>query len=370
MNHVNHLSLCAGVGGIDLGLRSVIEGFRTVALVEREAFCIANLASQIEAGGLDTCPIFTDLVRFPWGRFTGVVDVVSGGFPCQPFSHAGKRDGVEDERHLWPHIKEGVSILGNGICFFENVDGIASAKSPGYHSVLHHVLCDLEEMGFTTTAGCFTAEEVGAPHLRKRWFILGVKDPHSGRYPCIRDMADTNNTRGHTQEYGTMPPDWSEGSGVGEGVTLTKPTGLGDIEVAHPRCDLEATRGECETTSSGGDRSGDVETGSGRDVGSGHCSCAGETPSMADTDNTRLGEQRGAGTTKEEHSSFERRGFPSPPGRFQYEWEPSRTTEPGIRGGSNGVSTRVDRLRAMGNAVVPQTAAKAFSTLWHRIQNA
>lgn len=369
MNHVNHLSLCAGVGGIDLGLRSVIEGLRTVALVEREAFCIANLASQIEAGGLDACPVFTDLVRFPWGKFSGLVDIVSGGFPCQPFSHAGKRDGVEDERHLWPYIRDGVSVLGNGICFFENVDGIASAKSPGYHSVLHHVLCDLEEMGFTPTAGCFTAEEVGAPHLRKRWFILGVKDPHSGRYPCVRDMAHTDNAGGHSSEYGTMPRDWATSAGIGQDIPLIEPSGLGDAQVADSGCDVEATRGERQATSSGGYGGGDVEERGRCDAGSGHCGCSRETPSMADTDNAGLREQRGSGTTEPEHTTFECRGFPSPPGRFQYDWEPPRTTQPRVRGGSNGVSTRVDRLRAMGNAVVPQTAAKAFSTLWYRIQN-
>ena len=157
----NHLSLCAGIGGIDLGLRRVVRGLRTVAMVEREGFCVSHLASKMEAGDLDTCPIYPDLLRFPWDKYRGLVDIVSGGFPCQPFSHAGNRKATEDSRHLWPHIKAGVSVLQPSFCFFENVDGIASAKSPGYHSVLHHVLSDLEEMGFNATAGQFSAEEVG-----------------------------------------------------------------------------------------------------------------------------------------------------------------------------------------------------------------
>jgi DNA (cytosine-5)-methyltransferase 1 len=260
----NHLSLCAGIGGIDLGLRRVVRGLRTVAMVEREGFCVSHLASKMEAGELDPCPIYPDLLRFPWEKYRGLVDIVSGGFPCQPFSQAGSRKATEDSRHLWPHIKAGVSVLRPSFCFFENVDGIASAKSPGYHSVLHHVLSDLEEMGFRATAGQFSAEEVGAPHLRKRWFILAHSD--SERLERVREC--------HAAEG------WEE------------PTGYG---------------GSC----------GQV--------------------------------------------------WPSRPGEQQKKWEPPRTTQPGLGGHVDGVSNRVDRLRALGNVVVPQVAATAFSTLYHQL---
>ena len=171
-----HFSLFAGIGGIDLGLRSVIEGLRTVGYVEGEAFCIAHLVAKMEAGELDPAPIFSSFGEVDFRRFSGSVDIVSGGFPCQPFSTAGKREGVEDPRHLWPGIVQALRILRPQVAFFENVDGIASAKSPGFHSVLHHVLCDLESLGFRATAGSYSAEEVGAPHRRKRWFILAVAD--------------------------------------------------------------------------------------------------------------------------------------------------------------------------------------------------
>ena len=172
-----HFSLFAGIGGIDLGLRSVVEGLRTIGYVEGEAFCIAHLVAQMEAGKLDPAPIFPSFGEVNFRRFSGSVDIVSGGFPCQPFSQAGKREGVEDPRHLWPGIVRALEILRPQVAFFENVDGIASAKSPGYYSVLHHVLSDLEGLGFRATAGCYSAEEVGAPHRRKRWFILAIRDP-------------------------------------------------------------------------------------------------------------------------------------------------------------------------------------------------
>ena len=176
-----HFSLFTGIGGIDLGLRSVIEGIRTVGYVEGEAFCIAHLVAKMEAGELDPAPIFSSFGEVDFRRFSGSVDIVSGGFPCQPFSTAGKREGVEDPRHLWPGIVQALRILRPQVAFFENVDGIASAKSPGFHSVLHHVLCDLESLGFRATAASYSAEEVGAPHRRKRWFILAVADAERER---------------------------------------------------------------------------------------------------------------------------------------------------------------------------------------------
>lgn len=300
----NHLSLCAGIGGIDLGLRRVVRGLRTVAMVEREGFCVSHLASKMEAGELDPCPIYPDLLRFPWDKYRGLVDIVSGGFPCQPFSQAGSRKATEDSRHLWPYIKAGVSVLRPSLCFFENVDGIASAKSPGYHSVLHHVLCDLEEMGFRATAGQFSAEEVGAPHLRKRWFILGMENPID------------NGVEEH---------------GHGESDSTVKPS-----EMAHSRCNDASSRGKCEAASEGsGEWYG--QSGSRCDAGPGH-------------------------------SETSRQTWPARPGENQKQWEPPRTTQPGLGGHVDGISNRVDRLRALGNAVVPQVAATAFSTLFHSLQ--
>ena len=121
---INHVSLCSGYGGIDLGLKRAI-GSRlcTVAFVEIEAFAAANLAAKAEAGLLDNAPIWSDLKRFPWGKFHGLVDILSGGYPCQPFSAAGKRLGAEDPRHLWPFISAGIAAMRPSVCFFENVEG-------------------------------------------------------------------------------------------------------------------------------------------------------------------------------------------------------------------------------------------------------
>jgi len=185
MNHVDttspitHISLCAGYGGIDIGLARAIPDLRTIAFSEIEAFACANLVSKMEAGLLDCAPIWTDLKTFPWDEFLGKVDIISGGFPCQPFSCAGKRNGDEDPRHLFPYILDGIRRSRPSIVFLENVEGIISSKlngegwnDPAGTPVLLHVLRELERVGYKATAGVFSASEVGAPHQRKRVFIM------------------------------------------------------------------------------------------------------------------------------------------------------------------------------------------------------
>ena len=118
-----HVSLCAGYGGIDLGLKRAIPSLRTVAFSEIEAYACANLVAKMEAGQLDPAPIWTDLKTFPYAQFSHCVDVLSGGYPCQPFSLNGERAGTADPRHLWPWIAAGIDAMRPGYCFFENVGG-------------------------------------------------------------------------------------------------------------------------------------------------------------------------------------------------------------------------------------------------------
>lgn len=166
---VTHIGLCAGYGGIELGLHRAIRYMRTVALCEIEAFAIANLVAKMEAGLMDPAPIWPDLKTFPWGAFRDRVDILTGGYPCQPFSAAGQRRGKDDPRHLWPYIADGIRLLRPRYCFFENVEGHISLG-------LSDVIEDLAGMGYRTTWGIFSASECGAPHQRKRVFILAYRD--------------------------------------------------------------------------------------------------------------------------------------------------------------------------------------------------
>jgi len=204
---VTHIGLCAGYGGIELGLRRVVRNLRTVALCEVEAFAISNLVAKMEAGHLDASPIWTDLKTFPYEAFHGRVDILTGGYPCQPFSAAGKRLGKDDPRHLWPHIARGIRLLQPRLCFFENVEGHISLG-------LSDVIEDLAGMGYRTTWGIFSASECGAPHQRKRVFILAYTSSWRGKglHDWLAEPADAFTcgngwpSRPGEQQHGWEPP--------------------------------------------------------------------------------------------------------------------------------------------------------------------
>ena len=159
------IELCFGYGGIHIGLQRAIPNLCLRAVCEIEAFAVANLVAKMEAGLMDPVPIWTDIKTFPCEPFRGKVDLLVAGYPCQPFSHAGQRKGKEDPRHLWPSIQRAIQLIRPRYCFFENVEGHITI---GFKDVCH----DLDELGYEVTAGLFTANEVGAPHKRKRLFIL------------------------------------------------------------------------------------------------------------------------------------------------------------------------------------------------------
>ena len=167
-----HLSLCTGYEGIGLGLRRIWPDCREIAYVEIEAFAVANLVAKMETGEIHPAPIWTDVKTFPYKDFHGKVDILSAGFPCQPFSQAGRQKSTDDPRHIYPHISRGISECRPTYVILENVEGIISSKTGDGESVLKYVLGDLEERDYKTSWGVFSAEEIGAPHQRKRVFIL------------------------------------------------------------------------------------------------------------------------------------------------------------------------------------------------------
>ena len=188
-NTQNIISFCTGYGGIELGLRRAGVDVRVVCNVEIETFVQANLVAKTEEGRMDNAPIWTDLKTFPARIFRGKICGVIGGYPCQPFSSAGKRKGEKDPRHLWPYIREHVRAIRPLWCFFENVRGHTTMG-------LWRVLSDLEEDGYRTEWGLYSAEETGAPHQRIRCFILG----RLGNSPSLRPHRGSENRKGEQSE--------------------------------------------------------------------------------------------------------------------------------------------------------------------------
>jgi len=163
------LSLCSGAGGLDLGLTIAIPEYRTVGYVERETFAAATLVARMEDAALDRVPVWDDVASFDGRPWRGAVDIVTAGYPCQPFSVAGKRQGTEDPRHLWPHVARIIDEVEPPFVFLENVAHHLRLGFP-------EVACGLVDMGYRLAAGLFTAAEVGAPHKRERLFILAVRE--------------------------------------------------------------------------------------------------------------------------------------------------------------------------------------------------
>ena len=170
---VNGLALCAGAGGLELGLHLAEPGYRTVGFVEREARAAASLVARMADSPLGEAPVWDDLGTFDGRRWRGCVDIVSAGFPCQPFSVAGQQRGIEDERHLWPDVARVIGEVCPAWVLLENVPGLATTIAPDGRSALETVCDDLQELGFAVAWDEFSAAEVGATHLRERIFIAG-----------------------------------------------------------------------------------------------------------------------------------------------------------------------------------------------------
>lgn len=161
---MNELALFAGAGGGLLGSRLL--GWRTVCAVERDPYRQAVLLARQADGSLDPFPIWDDVRTFDGRPLRGLVDVVSAGFPCQPFSVAGKRRGDADERNGWPDTIRIIRDVRPRFAFLENVPGLLA------HKYFGTVLGDLAEAGFDAEWCVLGADDVGAPHRRKRVWIL------------------------------------------------------------------------------------------------------------------------------------------------------------------------------------------------------
>jgi len=317
---LNVISFCSGYGGIERGLDLVGVNHRVLAYVEIESFAIANLANKMESGELDAAPIYTDLKTFPAHLFRGCVDLITGGYPCQPFSAAGRRRGEDDPRHLWPHIRRHVNAIEPLQCFFENVEGHISLG-------LNSVISDMEEDGYDSTWGIFSASEVGAPHQRKRVFILA-------------------NAIGHPL---WEQPRWGSGKD-GQGQALTGIDGE-----AQPMADTDSSRFEQGNEEVEGQPS-EQPDGHSLQPTTTHADIEGLEGRLRRevTDSQRWQEQEVRRTAQCSH-------------RGSRDRHSGWTFEPRVDRVVDGCSDRVDRIRMLGNGVVPQTSAKAWEVLNEQI---
>lgn len=162
--------LCSGYGGFELALRPLAR-IRTVCHVERDPYAAAVLVERMGEARLDQAPIWDDLQTFNGAAWRGRVDILTAGFPCQPFSSAGHRRGIDDDRWLWPDIARIIRGMEPRYVILENVPNVIRHGLP---DVLH----GLAALGFDAEWGCLSAAAVGAPHVRERfWLVAEVAHP-------------------------------------------------------------------------------------------------------------------------------------------------------------------------------------------------
>jgi DNA (cytosine-5)-methyltransferase 1 len=164
---MNHASLFSGIGGFDLAAEWM--GWTNVLHVERDPFCQKVLKHHFP-----NSQSFDDVKTFDGRPFRGRIDILTGGFPCQPYSSAGKRLGKDDERHLWPEMCRIISEIAPAFVVGENVRGLLNWNGG---VVFEEVCADLEGMGYEVWTGVLPAAGVGAPHRRDRiWFVAHRQD--------------------------------------------------------------------------------------------------------------------------------------------------------------------------------------------------
>jgi len=323
------LSLFSGIGGFDLGLERA--GMECVGQVEKDPYCLKILAKH-----------WPDVKRIEdihnaRGDEFGTVDLVCGGFPCQPFSCAGKRDGTKDDRHLWPEMFRVIQTVGPPWVIGENVRGILTIEQG---MVFESVLSDLESIGYEVQPFIIPACSVNAPHRRDRvWIIANLPGWENER----RERGELESSTTGRESGNATTCACSEDADV----TNAPSGGLGELR---------------RTPGSNGQPDG-IRT------------------DVTDPDSSGLRERRGGEPNEQEHGTTEYACENAADTESQPEREPADETVPvatcretraepesRFRGGHDGLPFVLDgiaptvtgcknrnaRLKALGNAVVPQ----------------
>jgi len=310
---MNELALFAGAGGGVLGGKLL--GWRCVCAVELDEYARRVLIARQNDGCLDPFPIWDDVRTFDGRPWRGVVDLVSGGFPCQDISAAGKGAGITGSRSgLWSEMARIISEVRPRYVWVENSPMLVQRG-------LAVVLGDLAALGFDARWGIVGAHHAGAPHKRDRIWILA--HAQSGRF-----QGCNIGNRMHQAASGDWPAESSRGG-----------------------CGVDAAMAHAEGQRSGTGLCGDES----RQVAQ-FADCGGNVPNTV-----RLGSQAGIS------ESSQRETWDA---GIAIDGDSRRTgaggwwsAEPDVGRVAHGVAARVDRLRCLGNGQVPEVARTAFQIL-------
>ena len=322
---MRHGSLFSGIGGFDLAAEWM--GWENVFQCEIDPFCRRILGYY-----WPNAVCYEDVREFDATVFRGSIDVLSGGFPCQPFSTAGRRKGTTDDRYLWPEMYRIIGEVRPRWVVGENVPGLL-AWSKGL--VFEQVLLDLEAEGYEAWAVILPVAGIGAPHRRDRiWFIAHAGREAGGRW---EDTADGSIDHGEGAEQGQ------------------KTNVVGGLCAAGITADADG--GKCKT---------------GVGVQDGE-----RKPAIADGCEVDVPNADGGGRSKGRGDKNEPENAEQDSGEFASwdvggAWEDFPTQPPlcsrndGFPGGLDGISFsrwRKESIKGAGNAIVPQIALEIFKVI-------
>lgn len=312
---MNELHLFAGAGGGILA--GQLLGHTTVCAVEYESYAQACLVARQNDKTFPPFPIWDDVRTFDGRPWRGCVDVVAGGFPCQDISAAGKGAGIAGERSgLWGEMARIVGEVRPRFVFVENSPMLTTRG-------LGRVLGDLSEMGFDAEWCVLGADDLGAPHIRKRIWLLA-------------------------KQRGLLPHPEHERTGWREQQQKGVEEEVGNTYKR--RCSTKGRRKRNDTENEGRAR---------LDAFSAGCACR-EIPNASQA-RCKGGEQKQNTRPPTPQRQF---GQLCGDGNGRIEWPP----EPAVGRVADGVANRSHRVAALGNGQVPRVAAAAFLLLKHRLE--
>ena len=373
---LRHVDLCSGIGGFSLGFEWA-ELSTPILFCDTEEWC-----RKILAKNFPNVPIATDVKELAHDpeRLVPDCDILTAGYPCQPFSVAGKQKGTEDDRHIWPYILRIVAHKRPTWCVFENVHGHIALG-------LDQVLADLEAEGYSTRTFIVPACGVNAPHRRDRLWIVGNAQ-HDGSSTAKVGGVNEEDARGASQgqiqteqpsrtsgreDDGSLRQELADPNGIGRGGGNGTGRGIGERNVqseeqgrssvgreaercGEPRGEdvadsegiiQDGIRGEANQVSDRGDTRLELERCGQRQFSGGSEQNVADTQSEQSTPDDN-GREQGAVS---EPQQVQPRGSSSWGGRG-CNWE----IEPDVGRVAHGIPRRVDRLKGLGNAIVPQIA--------------
>ena len=316
---MNHLDLFSGIGGFALALEKV--GFKTVGFCEVDPYC--RLLLQKHWKGVT---IHNDIKKLEAKDIKEPIDILTGGFPCQPYSVAGKQKGTDDNRYLWPDMFRVIKEIKPTFIIAENVRGIVNIQDG---MVFETVCSDLESEGFEIQPFIIPAAGVGAPHKRERVWIVGYSKHNGSLTSKIRrgyKEADAGTQKRQNQTIESEGTSRSSNNEIMENSrrTLRQGTKFSEENENESR---EKNANQSERSSSASEHN------------------------VADS--KRVYVQGQQDRSRQEQS------------RRESWWE----FEPNVGRVANGVPGRIYRLKALGNSIVPQIAEEIGRAIWKVTKN-